>query len=246
MKNKKELGQNWLSNRAILEEIADLAGRGSVCLEIGPGLGYLTTSLLRRFKKVIAVELDERLAKNLPGSFPGKDLEVVNESILDFDFGRMGERYVVCGNIPYYITTPIIEKVLTVKNKPERIVLLVQKEVAERIAGEKETALSLMVKNLADVSLGPVVPREEFVPAPKVDSQVIVLEPHPAIAGDKVMKLIRRGFRMPRKKLVHNLAGVASEAEIKKILAECGISEDARPGDVGLLGWVKIAENVNV
>ncbi len=242
MKNKKELGQNWLTNRAVLEEIAELAAGGAeVCLEIGPGLGYLTTSLLRRFEKVIAVEVDEGLAKNLPGSFPGKNLEVINESILDFDFSRIREKYVVCGNIPYYITSPIIEKVLTAEPRAERVVLLVQKEVAERICGKKETTLSLFVKNLAEPSLGPVVGREEFVPAPKVDSQVIVLEPHEAIVGDDVMKLIRIGFKMPRKKLIHNLAGICSKERLKEILMECEIDENARPGDVSLEKWAKLA-----
>ena len=88
MKNNKALGQHWLNNRAILEEIAAKAADGSdgsVCLEIGPGLGTLTSSLLKRFFKVVAVEYDERLAKNLPGSFPGKNLEVVNEDILKYD-----------------------------------------------------------------------------------------------------------------------------------------------------------------
>ena len=99
MKNKKELGQNWLNNRVILEEIADYTVKNienqsadessdkiSLCVEIGPGLGYLTSSLLKRFERVIAVEFDAELARKLPGSFPGKDLTVVNEDILKYDF----------------------------------------------------------------------------------------------------------------------------------------------------------------
>ena len=148
MKNNKSLGQHWLKNREILNEIAELASGGvneasaydfsektevGTCLEIGPGLGTLTSSLLKRFNKVIAVEFDARLAENLPKSFPGKNLEVFNEDILKFDFSTIKEPYVVAGNIPYYITSPIIEKLLTVNNLPQRIVLLIQKEVAERI-----------------------------------------------------------------------------------------------------------------
>lgn len=278
MKNKKSLGQNWLNNRAILEEIADLAaGRGAaglfaetgltredalevegsasnlsaktevkqdeVCLEIGPGLGTLTSSLLKRFRKVIAVEYDERLAKNLPKSFPGTNLEVVEGDILDFDFSTIHENYVIAGNIPYYITSPILKKVLTLEDgvkKPARIVLLMQKEVAERIASEKETVLSLLVKNRARVELGPEVGREEFMPVPKVDSQVIILEPKEPEVGEEVIKLIETGFRAPRKKLVHNLAGVVGEANIKKILEDLGINGDARPGDLHLKDWSAI------
>lgn len=241
-KNNKTLGQHWLKNRAILEEIADSAGEGSVCLEIGPGLGTLTSSLLRRFEKVIAVEFDKRLAENLPKSFPGKNLEVVNGDILKFDFGSLPEGYVVAGNIPYYITSPIIEKVLMAEKRASRVVLLMQKEVAERILSEKESVLSLMVKNRAKVWAGPVVLRDEFTPPPKVDSQVLVLEPKEPEANEEVFELIRRGFSAPRKKLAHNLAGVKSKEEIAKILEEMGISGDARPSDLKLKDWKKLKE----
>ena len=230
----KSLGQHWLKNREILEEIAELTGGGELCIEIGPGLGFLTSSLLKRFERVIAVEYDERLAKNLPGSFPGKNLEVVHEDILQFDFAKVGEKYAVAGNIPYYITNPILEKVLMAEPLPERVVLLVQKEVAERIADDKETMLSLFVKNRAEVRLGPVVPREEFTPPPKVDSQVIVLEPHVPKVSEEVFELIRRAFNSPRKKLIHNLAGLKSKEELVRIFDEIGISLDARPGDLHL------------
>ena len=96
----KALGQHWLKNRVILDEIASLAGEGGLCVEIGPGLGFLTSSLLKRFDRVVAVEYDKRLAENLPKSFPGKNLEVVNEDILKYDFEMTTESYVVVGNIP--------------------------------------------------------------------------------------------------------------------------------------------------
>lgn len=253
MKNKKSLGQHWLKNRAILDEIADLAAecgaeasasdfsdRKGVVVEIGPGLGTLTSSLLKRFGKVIAVEYDENLAKNLPKSFPGKNLEVINTDILDFDFTSISQPYAVAGNIPYYITSPIIEKLLTAENKPEQIVLLIQKEVAERIASDKETMLSLFVKNYASVQLGPVVGRAEFTPPPKVDSQVIILEPHAAVVKEEVFKLIKRGFAAPRKKLIHNLAGLESKEELVGIFEELDINADARPGDLHLPDWQKL------
>jgi len=214
MLNNKSLGQHWLKNRAILDEIANLAGGGELCVEIGPGLGFLTSSLLRRFDKVIAVEFDSELARKLPGSFPGTGLEVVSGDILEYDFAGLSEPYVVAGNIPYYITSPIIEKVLLAENRPSRVVLLVQKEVAGRILAEKETGLSLFVKNHAKVLAGPVVGKEEFTPPPKVDSQVIVLEPKEPLVGDEVFELIRKGFVAPRKKLIHNLAGLKSKSEL--------------------------------
>ena len=258
LRNNKALGQHWLKNREILDEIAELAcygvtdsenlddlesaenlaGKARVCLEIGPGLGTLTSSLLKLFDKVVAVEFDVRLANNLPKSFPGKNLEVVNGDILDFDYSTIQEKYVIAGNIPYYITSPIIEKTLTAKHKPERVVLLIQKEVAERIINDKETVLSLFVKNLAEVYAGPVVLKGEFTPPPKVDSQVIVMEPRDKpVVSEKTISLIKQGFKAPRKKLVHNLAGFKSQDELKKIFVELGIDENARPGDLGLDKW---------
>ena len=144
------------------------------------------------------------------------------------------------GNIPYYITSPIIEKLLTATNRPERVVLLIQKEVAERVASDKETMLSLFVKNRAEVELGPVVGRAEFTPPPKVDSQVIVLTSHAPEVPEEVFKLIRRGFAAPRKKLLHNLAGLKSKAELVQIFTELNIDINARPGDLKLADWQKL------
>ena len=244
----KSLGQHWLKNRAILDEIALLAGEGSLCVEIGPGLGFLTSSLLRRFDKVIAVEYDAELAKKLPGSFPGKNLEVVAEDILKYDFSGLKEPYAVAGNIPYYITSPIIEKVLTVVPLAERVVLLMQKEVVERILASKETVLSLFVKNRAKVWAGPVVLRDEFTPPPKVDSQVLVMEPFAEgpVVRDEVFELIRQGFASPRKKLVHNLAGLKSREDLAQIFESLGISPDARPGDLNIADWKKLCEKMKV
>ena len=250
LQNKKSLGQHWLKNREILDEIARLtkasAGEAtSFCLEIGPGLGTLTAALFRQFDEVMAVEFDEKLANNLPGSFPGKNLKVVNADILKFDFDVLPQSYAIAGNIPYYITGPIIERVLTVQNLPKSIVLLIQKEVAERIVSDKETVLSLKCKNLADVRLGPVVKAAEFTPPPKVDSQIIVMVPHAPVVESEVMELIKRGFKAPRKKLIHNLAGMASKEKISEILQECGLSDGARPGDLHLEDWQAIYQKIS-
>ena len=232
----KSLGQHWLKNRVILDEIADLAcfkAHFGLCVEIGPGLGTLTSSLLKRFDKVLSVEFDADLARKLPGSFPGKNLEVIQGDILDFDFGSISGPYAVAGNIPYYITSPIVEKLLTAPNLPERIVLLMQKEVAERICSDKESVLSLFVKNRAVASLGPVVPREEFEPVPKVDSQIIILEPfkNGPKYPDELMDFIKKAFKNPRKKLKHNIPGVPEEYA------------NLRPADLHLDDYNKIIQN---
>ncbi len=258
LQNKKSLGQHWLKNRQILNEIAELTiGDASedsldttenrLCLEIGPGLGFLTSSLLKLFPRVLAVEFDEKLAHNLPGSFPGKNLEVVNADFLQFDLSTIESPYVVAGNIPYYITSPIITKLLSAKNKPDRIVLLIQKEVAERIAAAagKHTYLSLSVQNQSTVTLGPVVGREEFTPPPKVDSQIIILDPLTSpIISDEALRLAKRAFSAPRKKLVKNLSPYYSVASLKSTLTQLSISTDARPADLELTDWQKLYDTL--
>lgn len=254
MKNNKSLGQHWLKNRAILDEIADLAcsevDAETVCLEIGPGLGTLTSSLLKRFPKVVAVEYDERLATNLPKSFPGKHLEVVHGDILQTDLTKVlaTDNYVVVGNIPYYITSPIVRKMLAEQPTPRKIVLLMQREVAERIAAEPgdHSLLSLLVQNQAEVELGPVVTAAEFTPPPKVDSQVIILHPLPeSQVSASALSLAARGFSNPRKKLSANLATLKRlKAEWEELLQACGLNPNARAEDLDLWDWQELVDRL--
>ncbi len=235
----------------ILDYIADLARttETSFVLEIGPGLGTLTSSLLKRFDKVIAVEYDERLAKNLPKSFPGTNLEVINADFLDFDLDNIKEPYVAVGNIPYYITSPIITKLLTAQNTPVKIVLLIQKEVAERVAAPvgKYTYLSLFVQNFASVKLGDVIPRAEFTPPPQVDSQVIVLTPHTPVVDTKTLDFAKIGFSQPRKKLSAVLAASyhLSKPEARETLIRANLSPDARPADLSHRDWQNLQKTLS-
>lgn len=246
MKNNKSLGQHWLKNRNLLDQIAELAYApdAELCIEIGPGLGTLTSSLLRRFPAVIAIEYDARLAGNLPASFPGKPLTVINADILQANLASLasGKKYSLAGNIPYYITSPIIKQILTSPVRPEKVALLIQKEVAERIAASDghQTMLSLFVQNLATVELGPVVPAAEFTPPPQVDSQIIALTPLPRPLVDPAcLEFAKIGFSSPRKKLVANLAAGAgrSKDDWRAILDQHMIDPDCRPGDLELGDW---------
>jgi len=246
MKNNKSLGQHWLKNRDLLNQIAELAytPNAEFCLEIGPGLGTLTSSLLRRFPAVVAVEYDARLAGNLPASFPGKPLTVINADILQVDFASIanGRKYSIAGNIPYYITSPIIKQILTSPTPPEKVALLIQKEVAERISASDghQTMLSLFVQNLATVELGPVVPATEFTPPPKVDSQIISLTPlSHSLVDPACLDLAKIGFSSPRKKLIANLAtGTGrSKSDWRATLDQCLLDPDCRPGDLDLGDW---------
>src|SRR5665811_659469 len=128
MQNNKSLGQHWLKDREVLAHIADCAelSPDDTVLEIGPGLGTLTSELLRRSKKVVAVEFDGELARKLPAQFPGKNLEVITSDILSFDLSILPKGYVVVANVPYYITSKIIQMLITAANRPRTAVLLVQ------------------------------------------------------------------------------------------------------------------------
>lgn len=244
MKNRKSLGQNWLKDRDTLVEIVKCAetNDNKLALEVGPGLGTLTSVILRHFDKVIAVEFDGNLAKNLPKSFPGKNLDVINANVLDFDLGLLPKGYTAIGNIPYYITSPIIKKFLTDENRPRRIVFLVQKEVAERIAATdgKHTILSLSAQIYASVSLGPIVLRDLFTPPPKVDSQVIILDPYPTpLASEETLRFAKMGFSSPRKKLAANLSAALSlpRSQVDESLTSLGIDTSVRPADLSIEDW---------
>ena len=253
---KKELGQHWLTDRFILGEIADSAGITSedTVLEIGPGLGTLTSELLSRAKNVIAVEFDKDLARKLPGQFPGNNLEVRSEDILSFDLSQLPSDYVVVANVPYYITSKIVQKLMTAPNKPRTAVLLVQKEVAERVAAKPGdmSILALSAQVYAEASLGIEVPREYFTPPPKVDSQVIILKTRqsPLIVPEdekQFFRIVKAGFSAKRKKLRSSLAGglAITKPEAETLLEEVGISPDARAEDLAIDDWMRLSREVD-
>lgn len=248
---KKALGQHWLRDRPTLEHIADCADISSsdTVLEIGPGSGTLTSELLRRAKKVIAVEFDEELARKLPGQFPGKNLEVINQDILSFDLSSLPAGYKVVANVPYYITSKIVQLLMTAQNKPKITVLLVQKEVAQRLAARPGdmSILAISAQVYAETTLGDEVPAELFTPPPKVDSQVVVLKTHgkPHFEGDEktFFRAVKAGFSAKRKKLRSSLSGglAISKQDAETLLERAGISPDARAEDLTIKQWNSLA-----
>lgn len=253
---KKSLGQHWLKDRAILANIADEAGISAedTVLEIGPGLGTLTSELLRRAQKVVAVELDEELAEKLPGQFPGTSLEVVNEDILRFDLTKLPSNYVVVANVPYYITSKIIQLLTTSKNKPRTIVLLIQKEVAERLAAQPGdmSILAVSAQLYAKVRLGELVPAEYFTPPPRVDSQVVILElfdtPFIEPRLEKpLFRVVKAGFSAKRKKLRSSIASGLhlSKPEAEALLKSVAINPDDRAESLSLDDWKRLAVAVD-
>lgn len=255
MPTNKALGQHWLKDRLILEAIADSAELSSndTVLEIGPGLGTLTSVLLSRAKQVVAVEFDAELARKLPGQFPGKNLMVHNSDILSFDLSELPAGYRVVANVPYYITSKIVQLLMTSTNKPSIAVLLVQKEVAERLAARKGdmSILAVSAQVFAEVSLGEEVPAEYFTPPPKVDSQVVILKTRPSsllenVDEKKFFLVVKAGFSAKRKKLRSSLSGGLSidKDQAEKLLVAAAIDPNARAEDLGIVDWLKLTELV--
>lgn len=253
----KSLGQHWLKDRLVLGHIADCAEvtDQETVLEIGPGLGTLTSILLSRAKKVVAVEFDQELAHKLPGQFPGKNLEVVNQDILSFDLTQLPVGYKVAANVPYYITSKIVQALMTGANKPSIAVLLVQKEVAERLAARPGdlSILAISAQVYAEVSLGDIVPAELFTPPPKVDSQVVILKtrPQPVInsADEKqFFRVVKAGFSAKRKKILSSLSGGLgmSKDDITSVLEKSDVSPDLRAQDLSIDEWRKIVDTMSI
>ena len=243
---KKSLGQNFLKHDRIAERIALAAPltNESVVLEVGPGTGKLTRALLARAKKVIAVEADERMIPLLRETFSQElargRLELLRADIRTFPLETLPQGYQVVANIPYYLTGELVRQLLTAQNQPSALTLLVQKEVAERIArSKKESLLSLSVKAFGEPLYAFTVPRGAFSPAPKVDSAVLVIRrvSRGRFASEaeeaRFFALLRAGFGHKRKQLAKNLedAGFPPHRLPEKIRAE----------DLSLEDWLSLA-----
>lgn len=247
------MGQHWLHDEAVLDNIVDCARvrAGDAVLEIGPGLGTLTRRLLARGARITAVEFDESLAQNLTNvaleDSPLKgELTVVQEDILRFDLTQLPAGFKVVANIPYYLTSNLIRVLCESSNPFSQSALLVQKEVAERVAAHpgQMSILSVSVQFYCEVSLGPVVPAKLFTPPPKVDSQVLVLKyrEQPLFKGvdtKQFFRLVRAGFSQKRKTLVNSLSGslAISKDEARQLLETAHIPPSARAQTLSLNDW---------
>lgn len=253
---KKSLGQNFLVEPAGLAKViqaANLSGDEEV-LEIGAGLGSLTFLLAQIAAKVTAVEIDDNMLAPLNDAL-GKfsNTRVVHGDILKLDPAALVSQkdYVVAANIPYYITSAIIRHLLEASLKPSRVILTIQKEVAQRVAAQdgKMSLLSLSVWVFGKPEITGTIPAGSFFPAPEVDSAVlrIVLHPEPLIPSgqlDQFFKLTHAGFGQKRKTLRNSLsAGLilpASKAE--KLLLQAGIEPSRRAETLSIAEWARLVE----
>lgn len=248
---KKSLGQHWLKDEATLEAICEAANltKADTVLEIGPGLGDLTHQLVKYTGKVIAIELDETLAAKLSDEVAADNLKAVQGDILKYDLTQLPLDYKVVANIPYYLTSNLIRVLSESTNPPKLMVLLVQKEVAERIAAEPGdmSLLSIATQLYYVPKLGPIVAAELFEPPPKVDSQVIILKRRAKPLFDNLdsktyFRIVKAGFAGRRKKLRSSLAAGLriSKEQADELLKNAGINGDLRAQNLSLSDWHKL------
>jgi len=250
---RTKLGQNFLIDENIAERIAkstDLSGQN--VLEIGSGKGILTKYLAQSAGRVLAVEIDRALASALAKKY--KNIKIIAEDILRINLPELIEennfqRYKVAANLPYYITSKIIRLLLETKYPPTEMILMVQKEVAERIVAldGKESLLSISVKFYAEPKILFEVPRENFSPAPEVDSTVIRImrrDKVPNVDIKKFFSLIRAGFSSKRKTLVNNLSASfhISKEKIAQILKKTRLGRAVRAEKLQIEDWLELLD----
>ena len=245
----KSLGQNFLINESILDEIVESAdiSDDDVVLEIGTGIGTLTSKLCERAKKVIAVEIDKNLLPILQETLSDFDnITIINKDILKIDINEeltnlgINQKIKVVANLPYYITTPIIMKILEEKVNVDCMVLMLQKEVANRINATTSTkdygSLSIAVQYYCDTDIVCKVPKNSFIPEPNVDSLVIKLSVNEKRKvdiedEDLFFKIVRGSFSKRRKTILNSLAGyenLVDKEKIEKILEKANIDTRRR------------------
>lgn len=249
-------GQNFLINEKIYDEIVDAAQIDSsdTVLEVGPGLGFLTAKLSKIAKAVVAVELDDRLANFLQIGLDSQDVknvEIVNQDVLKFNPSTLPKNYKVVANLPYNITSIFLRTFLNQKNRPQSLVLMLQKEVAERLIAEPGgmSMLALSVQFFGDVEIIREVKAGNFWPEPKIDSAIIRLIIKDEKRGDITIaeekdffRLAKIGFSAKRKMLKNNLASglKISSAEAEKLLVSAGLDLKIRAEDLSVLNWQKL------
>ncbi len=268
IKANKSLGQNFLIDDDVIENIVDGAeiGDKDIVIEIGPGLGSMTKVLLEKAKKVICIELDKKMIKILQDRFICyKNLELINQDVLKIDLNKLIEEeklkdidvknVKVVANLPYYITTPIIMKLIESNLDIESITVMIQKEVADRLieipSGKNTGAITYTVYYYCESSIIGLVERESFIPAPEVTSEIIRLKlrknPVVKVKDKKIFfNIIKSAYMQRRKTLLNSLTNVGifkDKVEGEKILNSLGLPIDIRPEKLTIEDFARLSDN---
>ncbi len=263
----KNLGQNFLIDENVIQNIIDSAqiNQSDFVIEIGPGLGTLTSQLVEKAGKVIAIELDKKMVKILQERFSlYSNFQLLNEDVLKVDLKTLIEKentqkcpVKIVANLPYYITTPIIMKLLEEKLPIQNITVMVQKEVADRltaIPGEKNTgAITYCVYYYCEPKQVRLVPNTSFIPEPKVNSEVIQLNirqnlPVQLKNETVFFKIVKASFMQRRKTLLNGLtnAGIISKERMREILNKMQLPETVRGEDLSIEQFAQIANELDI
>jgi len=261
IKPARSRGQNFLIQEKIHDDVvaaADLRPDDFI-LEVGPGLGFLTAKLAARAKRVVAVEIDKKLVEALKAGLVAKNIknvEVINENVLEIKIQPplfppyQGGGYKIAANLPYNITSIFLRKFLEAGNKPELMVLMLQKEVAERITAEpgEMSLLAVSVQFYARPEIIEIVPKKCFWPEPEVDSAIVKITPlNPRLSGGRerereFFRLVKFGFSARRKMLKNNLAAGLriGQAEAAAKIKQAGFNEKIRAQELAVADWLKL------
>jgi 16S rRNA (adenine1518-N6/adenine1519-N6)-dimethyltransferase len=261
---KKKFGQNFLTDQNILRKIVDIPSitKNTLVVEIGPGLGSMTELLLDKAKHVLAYEIDEELIPILTRNFDKNNLTLLNQDILksniDEDIKNTNIDYdnvVLVANLPYYITTPIIMKVLEESNLIKQLTVMMQLEVAKRFTSKPSTkdynSLSVVIQYKTQASIALKVPKTVFIPAPNVDSAIVKMDVKESIEykpnDEQVFfRIVRAAFTQRRKTLSNNLSEVLSisKSDIQEILISLGHSMSVRAENLSVEELIELSNNI--
>ena len=252
----KSLGQNFLIDKNFVDKIVDTAKiEGENVLEIGPGIGTISQEMAKTCKKLVVIEIDKTLIPILNdnlGDFPNVD--IISGDILKVDLEKIikenfnGEDFKVVSNLPYYITTPIIEKLVANDLPCKEMTIMVQKEVADRMkADEKDkeySSLSVFIKFYTEILQTFKVPKTVFKPQPKIDSQVLRLKLRlydEEVNKNILFNVVRAGFNKRRKTILNSMSSVADKDSLREVFDKLGLKENLRAENLSLDDFIAIA-----
>lgn len=262
----KSLGQNFLVNPSVCPRIAEQGGakQGVGVIEVGTGIGVLTSELAQRADKVVAVEIDQRLLPVLEETLSDyHNIKIINQDILKVDLHKLiqeefaGMQVVVCANLPYYITSPVIMYLLESRLPIDAVTVMVQKEAAIRICAQPGTrdvgAVSLAVRYFSEPRILFQVSRGSFMPAPNVDSCVIRLDikketPQNVLDEKLFFRLVKAAFSQRRKTLVNPVSGSlgVGKPRLKQLMEESGIKSTARAEELTMEQFIQLANGITM
>lgn len=257
---KKSLGQNFLIDKNFVDKIVDAADiKAQNVLEIGPGIGTITYEMAKIAKKVVAIEIDQTLIPILKENLSEfENAKVIKQDILKTDLKGLvdnefnGESFKVVSNLPYYITTPIIEMLITTGLPCDDMTIMVQKEVAERmVASESDkeySSLSVFIKFYTEAKVIANLPKSVFIPQPKIDSTILNLKLRiydENVNQDLLFKLIRAGFNKRRKTILNSMSDVVEKDKLKEAFAKVDLKENLRAENLSIDDFINLTNELS-